>query len=183
MGIRPATVVNVVSRTARRRVFAISAICGLEFCLGVAGYPEGHIEAESKDKDIEYLKLKVDQGAQYIISNYFYDNQYYFDFLDRCRNIGIEVPILAGVMPIYSVKMMTMLAELCGATIPDPVRLGIEALPEDDKDALVEFGIEFAVRQCKDLIATGVPGLHFYTMYRSISTVKIIERLRNGRIL
>jgi len=153
------------------------------FCLGVACYPEGHIEAESRDKDIEFLKLKVDLGAQYTISNYFYDNQYYFDFVDRCRNVGIEVPILAGVMPIYSVKMMTMLAELCGATIPDPVRLGIEALPEDDKNALVDFGIEFAVRQCKDLIAAGVPGLHFYTMDRSISTVKIIERLRNDKVL
>ena len=86
-------------------------------------------------------------------------------------------------MPIYSVKMMTMLADLCGATIPDPVRLGIEALPEDDKDALVHFGIEFAVQQCKDLIATGAPGLHFYTMDRSVSTVKIVERLRNNKVL
>ncbi|PIP07301.1 MAG: 5,10-methylenetetrahydrofolate reductase, partial [Syntrophobacteraceae bacterium CG23_combo_of_CG06-09_8_20_14_all_50_8] len=85
------------------------------FCLGAAGYPEGHIESESKKKDIEYLKLKVDNGAEYIISNYCYDNQYFFDFIERCKAIGIDVPILPGVMPIYSVKMMETLASLCGA--------------------------------------------------------------------
>ncbi|MHC4546129.1 MAG: methylenetetrahydrofolate reductase [Planctomycetota bacterium] len=154
-----------------------------DFCIGVAGYPEGHIEAESKEKDIEYLKLKVDKGAEYIISNYFYNDQYYFDFVERCRAIGIEVPILAGVMPIYSVKMMEMLAGLCGATITDELRQGIEALPEDDKEALVNFGIEFAVRQCKDLLRVGVPGLHIYTMDRSISSVAIVERLRKDGLL
>lgn len=152
-------------------------------CIGVAGYPEGHIEAESKEKDIEYLKLKVDKGAEYIISNYFYDNQYYFDFIERCRAIGIEVPILAGVMPVYSIKMMEMLAGLCGATITDELRQGIEALPEDDKEALVNFGIEFALRQCKDLLRAGVPGLHIYTMDRSISSVAIVERLRKEGLL
>jgi methylenetetrahydrofolate reductase (NADPH) len=154
-----------------------------DFCIGVAGYPEGHIEAESKEKDIEYLELKVDKGAEYIISNYFYDNQYYFDFIERCRAIGIEVPILAGVMPVYSIKMMKMLAGLCGATITDELRQGIEALPEDDKEALVNFGIEFALRQCKDLLRAGVPGLHIYTMDRSISSVVIVESLRKEGLL
>ncbi len=154
-----------------------------DFCTGVAGYPEGHIEAESKEKDIEYLKLKVDNGAEYIISNYFYDNQYYFDFVERCRSIGIDVPIIAGVMPVYSVKMMDMLAGLCGATITDELRQGIEALPDGDKEALVNFGIEFAVHQCKDLLRVGVPGLHIYTMDRSISSVAIIERLRKYGLL
>jgi methylenetetrahydrofolate reductase (NADPH) len=125
----------------------------------------------------------VDNGAEYIISNYFCDNQYYFDFVDRCRTIGIDVPILAGVMPVYSVKMMDMLAGLCGATITDELRQGIEALPEDDKEALVNFGIEFAVRQCKDLLQVGVPGLHIYTMDRSISSVAIVERLRENGLL
>jgi methylenetetrahydrofolate reductase (NADPH) len=154
-----------------------------DFCIGVAGYPEGHIEAESKDKDIEYLKLKVDNGAQYIISNYFYDNRYFFDFVERCRGIGIEVPILAGVMPIYSVKMLEMLAGLCGATITDQVRQGLAALPEGDKEALVDFGIEFAVRQCKDLLGAGVPGLHIYTMDRSSSSAVIVERLRRDGLV
>ena len=153
------------------------------FCTGVAGYPEGHIEAESKEKDIEYLKLKVANGAEYIISNYFYDNQYYFDFVEHCRAVGIEVPIIAGVMPIYSIKMMEMLAGLCGATITENVRQGIDALPEGDKEALVDFGIEFAVGQCEDLLKAGVPGLHIYTMNRSVSSAAIVERLRKDGLL
>lgn len=154
-----------------------------KFCLGVAGYPEGHIEAASKEKDLEYLRLKVDLGAEYIITNYCYDNEYFFDFVDRCSGAGIEVPILPGVMPIYSVKMMEMLAGLCGATITDEIRQGIATLPEDDKEALLDFGIEFATNQCVSLLESGVPGLHFYTMDRSASTVSIVERLRNKRLL
>ena len=153
------------------------------FCLGAAGYPEGHIECESKEKDIEYLKLKVDNGAEYIISNYCYDNQYFFDFIERCRAIGIDVPILPGVMPIYSVKMMETLANLTGATITDGVRQGIAALPEGDKEAIGNFGIEFAVGQCKELVKAGVPGLHIYTMDRSSSAVGIVNRLRSDGIL
>jgi methylenetetrahydrofolate reductase (NADPH) len=86
-------------------------------------------------------------------------------------------------MPIYSVKMMEMLAGLCGATITDEVRQGLDALPEADKEAIVNFGIEFALRQCKDLLAAGVPGLHIYTMDRSISTVQIVESLRRDSLL
>lgn len=153
------------------------------FCLGAAGYPEGHIDCQSKDKDIEYLKLKVQNGAEYIISNYFYDNKYFFDFMERCSAIGIDVPIVPGVMPIYSVKMMEMLAGLCGATITDQLRQGIASLPEGDKQALVNFGIEFAVGQCKELLKASVPGLHFYTMDRSESVVGIVNRLRADELL
>ncbi len=153
------------------------------FCLGAAGYPEGHIDCQSKDKDIEYLKLKVDNGAEYIISNYFYDNKYFFDFVERCRAIGIDVPILPGVMPIYSVKMMEMLAGMCGATISNQVRQGIASLPEGDKEALVNFGIEFAVGQCRELLEAEVPGLHFYTMDLSKSAVGIVNRLRTDGLL
>ena len=149
-----------------------------DFCMGVAGYPEGHVESESKEKDIEYLKLKVNNGAEYIIANYFYDNQYFFDFVERCRAIGIDVPIIPGVMPVYSVKMMEMLANLCGARITEKLRRGIDVLPEDDKEALVDFGVEFAVQQCRGLLEAGVPGLHIYTMDRSKSTVAIVNRLR-----
>jgi methylenetetrahydrofolate reductase (NADPH) len=154
-----------------------------DFCLGVAGYPEGHIAAESREKDLEYLKLKVDQGADYIITNYCYDNQFFFDFVARCRAAGITVPILPGVMPIFSVKMMEMLAGLCGATITDEIRQGIAALPEDDKNALVDWGIDFAVRQCTELLEGGVTGLHIYTMDRSTSSVGIVTRLREAGLL
>ncbi len=153
------------------------------FCLGAAGYPEGHIESESKTMDIEYLKLKVENGAEYIISNYFYDNKYFFGFVERCRAIGIDVPVIPGVMPIYSVKMMEMLAGMCGATITDDVRQGIASLPEGDKEALVDFGVEFALNQCRQLLKEGVPGLHFYTMDLSKSAVEIVNRLRKDELL
>jgi methylenetetrahydrofolate reductase (NADPH) len=153
------------------------------FCLGAAGYPEGHIEAPSRDKDIEYLRLKIAQGAEYIIANYFYDNRFFFDFLDRCGAAGITVPIVPGIMPIYSVKMLEMLANLCGATITEQVREGLAALPEDDKDALLDFGVEFALGQCRELLEAGVPGLHIYTMDRSRSPAGIVNRLRENGLL
>lgn len=154
-----------------------------DFCLGVAAYPEGHIDAKSRVKDMEFLKMKVDLGAEYIITNYCYDNAFFFDFVERCRTAGIDVPILPGVMPIFSVKMMEMLAGLCGATITDEIHTGIAALPEDDKSALLDFGVDFAVNQCRDLIEAGVPGLHIYTMDRSASSVKIAARLRDEGLL
>lgn len=153
------------------------------FCLGAAGYPEGHIEAESKQKDLEYLKLKVDKGAEFIITNYFYDNRYYFDFVANCRSLGLKVPILPGIMPIFSLKMMDNLAKLCGASISDDLRQRLAALPQGDIRALLNFGIDFAFEQCKELIGAGVPGLHFYTMDRSQSTAGVVPRLRREGLL
>jgi len=154
-----------------------------DFFLGAAGYPEGHKEAESKEKDLEYLKLKVEKGARFIIAQYVYDNQYFFDFVKKCREIGIDVPIVSGVMPIYSVKMTESLASLCGATITPQVRDELAKLPSDDKKAVSEFGIEFATHQCKELIQHGVEGIHFYTMDRSKSVVKIVTQLREEGLL
>jgi methylenetetrahydrofolate reductase (NADPH) len=153
------------------------------FCIGVAGYPEGHIESPNRDKDLEYLKYKLDCGAEYVITNYFYNNTFFFDFVDRCLSVGIDVPILPGIMPIYSVKMMEMLASLCGATITQEVHSGLAALEEGDKDALIDFGIEFAFQQCVTLIQAGVPGLHIYTMDRSKSSVGLVNKLREADIL
>jgi methylenetetrahydrofolate reductase (NADPH) len=154
-----------------------------DLCIGVAGYPEGHIDAPSKEKDLEYLKLKVDRGAEFIVTNYTYDNAHFFGFVERCRAKDIDVPILPGVMPIFSVKMMETLAKLCGATITGEIRRGIAALPEGDKEALLAFGIEFAVKQCRELLAAGVPGLHIYTMDRSRSSVGIVHQLRSEGLL
>ena len=149
-----------------------------DFCLGAAGYPEGHLEAESQALDIDYLKLKVDNGARYIVAQYFYDNSYFFDFLDRCRAAGITVPVIPGIMPIYSVKLMENLARICGVTIVDEIRQGLAKLPPDDKQAVAAFGQELAIRQCRDLLQRGVEGLHFYTMNRANSVVAILEALR-----
>jgi len=118
-----------------------------------------------------------------IRDSYFYDNKYFFDFVERCRAIGIDVPVVPGVMPIYSVKMMEMLAGMCGATITDEVRRGIASLPEGDKEALVSFGVDFAVSQCRRLLQEEVPGLHFYTMDLSKSSVEIVNRLRKDELL
>lgn len=154
-----------------------------DFCIGVAGYPEGHPESKDLEQDIEHLKLKLDRGAQFVVANYFYDNQFFFDFTGRCRRAGIEVPILPGVMPIYSRKMMKILSDLCGATITEPVHRGLAALDQDDREALLNFGIEFAVEQCRGLLAEGVTGLHIYSMDRSRSAVGIVTRLRDEGLL
>ncbi len=154
-----------------------------DFCVGAAGYPEGHLEAESKDKDLEYLKLKQDQGAEYIVAQYFYDNQYYFDFVDRARAAGVTVPIVPGVMPIYTVKLMENLARLCGATITDPIREGLAKLDPEEKGAVGRFGIEFATEQCRGLLKQGVPGLHFYTMNRGKGVSTIVQTLRDEGLL
>jgi len=154
-----------------------------DFCLGAAGYPEGHIEAEDIARDLEYLKLKVDKGAEYIVAQYFYDNRFFFEFLDRARAIGIDVPIFPGVMPIYNVKLMESLAQICGATITDEVRKGLGELPADDKKAVADFGIRFATEQCRELLERGVDGLHFYTMNRAKSVVSVLENLRGEGLL
>lgn len=148
------------------------------FCIGVAAYPEGHIEAESLDRDLDYLKQKADLGAEFIITNYAYDNRYFFDFVSRARAAGIDLPILPGVMPIYTAKMTNFLARLCGATITQEIKEGLAAIPEDDKAAVLDFGIQYAYQQCKGLLEAGVPGIHIYTMDRSKSVVEIVNRLR-----
>ncbi|MCP4546904.1 MAG: 5,10-methylenetetrahydrofolate reductase [bacterium] len=154
-----------------------------DFCLGAAGYPEGHPEAENLDRDIEILKLKVERGARFIIANYFWDNDYFFGFLDRCAAAAINVPIIPGVMPIYGVKLMENLAKLSGATIPPVLRAGVDAVPAEDRAAMSVFGIEYALRQCRGLLERGVPGLHFYTMDRAKATVSIVETLRSEGLL
>jgi methylenetetrahydrofolate reductase (NADPH) len=154
-----------------------------DFCIGVAAYPEGHIEAESLEKDLEYLQLKVANGADYIITNYAYKNQYFYDFFERCQQKDINVPIIPGVMPIYSPKMTESLAKLCGASIPNEIRQGLADLPEGDKEAVQKFGMEVAYNQCKDLLNSDVPGVHIYTMDRSKTISEIIGRLRTEGII
>ncbi len=149
-----------------------------DFCLGAAGYPETHMEAISPEKDLDYLKLKVDEGAEYIVAQYFYDNQFFYDYMDKIQAKGINVPVVPGVMPIYTVKMTENLANICGTTITEKVRNGLDSLPADDKDAVIQYGIDLATEQCKDLLKHGVPGLHFYTMNRGKSIMSIMDNLK-----
>lgn len=154
-----------------------------DLCLGCAGYPEGHIEAQSRDRDLEFLKLKVENGAEFVITNYAYDNDLYFEYLERCRAMGLKTPFLPGVMPIYNEKMMESLARLCGATVTSEIREGLAALPAGDKKALSAFGVDYAVAQCRGLLERGAPGVHLYTMDRSKSVVEIVTRLRAEGLL
>ena len=149
-----------------------------DLCIGVAAYPEGHIEAESLDKDLQYLKMKADLGAEFIITNYADGSEIAQRFAHRARAAGIDLPILPGVMPVYTEKMMKFLARLCGATITPAIKRGLAELPEEDRLAVLDFGIDYAYQQCKGLLEAGVPGVHFYTMDRSKSVVEIVSRLR-----
>lgn len=153
------------------------------FCLGAAGYPEGHVQAVSKEADLGFLALKVQCGAQFVVANYSYDNEHFFAFRDRCRAAGIDVPIVAGVMPIYSVKMMETLAGICGASIPPAVRAGLAGIAEGDKEAVAQWGIDYATAQCAELLRSGVAGLHIYTMDRSASALAIVGRLRSEGLI
>ncbi len=148
-----------------------------------SGPQEGHIEAESIEKDLEYAKLKQDNGAEYLVAQYFYDNQFFFDFVEKARSAGITVPIVAGIMPIYTAKLMGTLAKVCGATITAPIRGGLAKLPPDDKEAVSQFGVDFSTEQCRGLLEHGVAGLHFYTMNRWKSVTSILSTLRKeGRL-
>ncbi|MCP4181017.1 MAG: methylenetetrahydrofolate reductase [NAD(P)H] [bacterium] len=154
-----------------------------DFCIGAAGYPESHIESEHIDNDIKVLKKKIKNGAEYIVAQYFYDNQYFFDFVEKCRNAGITVPIIPGVMPIYTEKLMNNLAKVCGTKITEKIKNDIAALPQDDKKAIAEYGTNLALEQCKDLLRRGVDGLHFYTMNRANTVVSVINKLKEEGLL
>ena len=154
-----------------------------DFDLGCAGYPEGHIAAESLDKDIEYLKLKVDNGAKYVVAQYCYDNKQFFSYVEKCRAAGIMVPIIPGIMPVYTVKLTRMLCKLCGSSIPAAMAENLERLSKGDAKDVAAYGIEFALDQCRELLDHGVDGIHFYTMDRSKSVIEIINKLRAENLL
>lgn len=154
-----------------------------DFELGCAGYPEGHVQADSLEKDIEYLKLKQDNGAQYVVAQYFYDNEFFYSYVDKCRAAGVTVPIIPGIMPIYTVKLTNMLCKLCDSTVPDELKGRLDSLAEAEAKEVAALGVEVAFEQCKDLLAHGVDGLHFYTMDRSGSVSKIVRRLKDQGLL
>ncbi|WP_028315487.1 methylenetetrahydrofolate reductase [Desulfatibacillum aliphaticivorans] len=154
-----------------------------DFDLGCAGYPEGHIDAESLDKDIEHLKRKVDNGAKYVVCQYCYDEDFFFAYVDKCRAAGIQVPIIPGIMPVYTVKLTRMLAKICGTTIVDDMAANLDKLEGADAQAVLDYGVEFALDQCRGLLKKGVPGLHIYTMNRAPSTTRIITALREENLL
>jgi methylenetetrahydrofolate reductase (NADPH) len=144
------------------------------FCIGVGGYPEKHFEAPNLETDITNLKKKVDAGADYIITQMFFDNQVYYDFVDKCRKAGIEVPIIPGLKPLSSYKQLTSLPEAFSLDIPVDLTKAIEEVKEN-KAAIYQIGAEWCAMQCKDLIAYGVPAVHFYTMGKSENITNILK--------
>lgn len=145
------------------------------FCIGVAGYPEKHIDAVSFDQDLKYLKQKVDAGADYIVTQMFFDNAKYFDFVKKCREIGIQVPIIPGLKPLATERQLDILPEIFHLEIPS--EFVNEARKCANNAAIKQLGIEWAVQQGKELIQAGVPALHFYTMSKSDSVRAIAEKL------
>ncbi|MBI4358860.1 MAG: methylenetetrahydrofolate reductase [NAD(P)H] [Candidatus Omnitrophica bacterium] len=149
---------------------------GNAFSLAVAGYPEGHIECRDKDKDLHHLKQKVNEGADAVITQLFFNNQDFFDFVDRCRKIGIKLPIVPGIMPVTHGPQIQRFASMCGASIPKVMQDAIEKFGED-QPSVEAFGIEYATKQCEELLSSGVPGIHFYTLNKSHATERIYLHL------
>jgi methylenetetrahydrofolate reductase (NADPH) len=146
------------------------------FSLAVAGYPECHIECRDKEKDLDHLKQKVDAGANAIITQLFFGNEHYFNFVDRARKAGIQIPIVAGIMPVTHGPQIQRFASMCGASIPKEMQDAISKFGEDQQ-SVEAFGIEYATRQCAELIRAGIPGIHFYTLNKSHATTQIYKNL------
>ncbi len=146
------------------------------FCIGVAGYPEGHIEAPSLAADIDHLKKKIDAGADFVITQLFYNNADFYRFRDYATKAGIDIPIIPGIFPFFSYRQIQKIASLCGARLP--VSLERKIRDAEDRDDLVEqYGIEYATAQSEDLLRNGVPGIHFYSMNRCRHVERIVRAL------
>lgn len=143
------------------------------FCIGVAAYPEKHFEAPNLNTDLKWLKHKVDCGADYIVTQMFFDNQKYFDFVDKCRAAGITIPIIPGLKPIAQRTQLSVLPRIFHIDIPNDLADAIEGC-KDDKQ-VKRLGIEWCIQQSKELKAAGVPCLHYYTMSRSEATIEIAK--------
>lgn len=144
-----------------------------DFSIGVAGYPEKHIESPNMESDLHFLKKKIEAGAEYIVTQMFFDNQKYFSFVDRCRAVGINVPIIPGLKPITSVGQMGTLPQTFNIDLPEA--LVKELLKCKDNKQAKEVGVEWAIQQSKELIAKQTPVIHFYTMGRSDNVVRIAK--------
>jgi methylenetetrahydrofolate reductase (NADPH) len=143
------------------------------FCIGVAGYPEKHFEAPNRQVDLENLKIKVDAGASYIVTQMFFDNRKFFRFRDECRSIGIDVPVIAGIKPISALNDINLLPQTFHIDMPNDLVVALRKCTNDNEAR--EVGIEWAVQQSKELIAEGVPGIHYYTLGRSDNVARIVK--------
>jgi methylenetetrahydrofolate reductase (NADPH) len=148
-----------------------------DFAIGAACFPEVHIHATDAESDLRYLKEKVEAGARFLITQLFFDNQAYYDFVARAREIGIDVPIVPGIMPITDAGQIRRITGMCGAAIPARLLRELE-LRGDQPGSVTDLGVAYATLQCADLLANGAPGIHFYTLNRSPATRAILSALR-----
>ncbi|MBV9213501.1 MAG: methylenetetrahydrofolate reductase [NAD(P)H] [Actinobacteria bacterium] len=153
---------------------------GYDFCVGGACFPEVHPEAPDLEHDLRFSKQKVEAGASFLITQLFFDNELYFDFVREARASGIEVPIIPGIIPVTNYTQIKRFTEVCGASIP-PALEGELAARADFPDAVKDLGVAYATAQCADLLARGAPGVHFYTLNRSPATRAILAALRAMR--
>jgi methylenetetrahydrofolate reductase (NADPH) len=153
---------------------------GYRFCIGGACYPEKHPESANADEDVRSAKRKAEAGASYLITNLFFDNRVYFDFVARARSAGVTVPIIPGIMPVTNVGQIRRFTQKIGATIPEAL-LDALCTREADPDGVLQLGVAWATLQSAELLAGGAPGVHFYTMNRSPATRAILSALRAAR--
>src|SRR5688500_10060888 len=148
-----------------------------DLCIGVAGYPEGHPQCLNKTRDLEYLKRKVDNGGNFVVTQLFFDNADFYRFRDDARAMGIKVPIVAGIMPITNVNQIKRFVSMCGAKIPHRLLTKLESIESATPDAIHQVGVDYAAMQCRDLLFNDGDGLHFYTLNKSKATVDIVKTL------
>ncbi|MDA7977602.1 MAG: methylenetetrahydrofolate reductase [NAD(P)H] [Pirellulales bacterium] len=145
-----------------------------QFGIAVAGYPEKHLESATLDLDLQNLKRKVDSGADVVITQLFYDNANFFHFCERANSLGIDVPIVPGILPVTNLAQIKRISSLCGAVLPDSFAADLESAG-DDTDAQFEIGVAYAQQQVQELIDAGVPGVHFYVLNKSKATARILR--------
>lgn len=150
-----------------------------DFCIAGASYVEKHPEAVSLDEDIANLKKKVESGAEFLITQFFFDNDKYFSFVDKCRKAGIKVRIIPGLIPITAFRQIERFTKMSGAVIPDTLVADLEKY-KDSKEETYKIGIDYSVNQCNDLLERGAPGIHFYTLNKSRATINIYESIIKG---
>lgn len=147
------------------------------FGIGVAGFPEGHILCRDREKDAQYLKVKIDNGADFVITQLFFNNQDYFDYVKRLRKLGVTARVLPGILPITDYNSLLRFCNLCGAAVTEELKRTFEPI-KDDKEKTLEAGIKFAVKQCRGLLDGGAPGLHFYALNKFHPVDTILSQVK-----